>query len=138
MKKILAGSIFIFVTSSSQAQANGWVSLFDGKSVNGWHKYGGAAAGTAWKVADGALYLDTSMKSSWQIANGGDIVTDKEYENFDLKLEWKISPGGNSGIMFNVHEDSVKYKYPWNTGPEMQVLDNEKGNRKTGRRVEPG
>jgi len=126
MKKILAGSIFIFVTSSSQAQANGWVSLFDGKSTNGWHKYGGAAAGTAWKVADGTLYLDTSMKNSWQIANGGDIVTDKEYENFDLKLEWKISPGGNSGIMFNVHEDSVKYKYPWNTGPEMQVLDNER------------
>jgi hypothetical protein len=126
MKKILAILTFIFITMSSYSQANGWVSLFDGKTTNGWHKYGGAAAGAAWKVADGALYLDTSMKSSWQIANGGDIVTDKEYENFDLKLEWKISPGGNSGVMFNVHEDSVKYKYPWNTGPEMQVLDNER------------
>jgi 3-keto-disaccharide hydrolase len=104
---------------------NDWISLFDGKTTKGWHKYGGGPVGAAWKIADGTLYLDTTVKADWQVKNGGDIVTDDEFENFDLKLEWKISKNGNSGIMFYVHEDSVKYKYPWNTGPEMQVLDNE-------------
>lgn len=112
--------------STTTTQNNdGWIPLFDGKTTNGWHKYGGGPAGAAWKVADGSLYLDTSSKGEWQTKNGGDIVTDDEFENFDLKLEWKISPGGNSGVMFGVHEDSAKYKYSWSTGPEMQVLDND-------------
>lgn len=124
MKKLLTIAM-TFITFAAFSQTNGWTSLFDGKTTKGWHKYGGDPVGAAWKVANGNLYLDTSTKAGWQTANGGDIVTDGEYENFDLKLEWKISKGGNSGIMFNVHEDSVKYKYPWNTGPEMQVLDND-------------
>jgi hypothetical protein len=104
---------------------SGWVSLFDGKTLAGWHNYGKTTVGEAWKVADGTLYLDTTKKAGWQTAQGGDIVSAEEYENFDLKLEWKIAPGGNSGIIFYVHEDSTKYKYVWNTGPEMQVLDND-------------
>jgi len=52
-------------------------------------------------------------------------VTDEEYENFDLKLEWKIAKNGNSGIIFFVHEDTAKYKATYETGPEMQVLDND-------------
>jgi hypothetical protein len=102
-----------------------WITLFDGKTTNGWHKYGGGAVGSAWKIADGTLYLDTTEKENGKIKNGGDIATDEEYENFDLKLEWKISKGGNSGIIFCVHEDTTKYKKPYETGPEMQVLDNE-------------
>jgi hypothetical protein len=102
-----------------------WVSLFDGKTLNGWHNYGKTTVGEAWKVEDGALYLDTTKKAGWQTAQGGDIVSAEEYENFDLKLEWKIAPGGNSGIIFYVHEDTTKYKYVWHTGPEMQVLDND-------------
>jgi hypothetical protein len=105
-------------------KADGWQLLFDGVSTKGWHKYGGASVGSAWKVADGTLYLDTTVKDGWQIKDGGDIVTDEEFENFHLKLEWKVSKDGNSGIMFYVHEDSTKYKYPWMTGPEMQILDN--------------
>ncbi len=117
-------------TTSNNAQTNSmsgdqqWQSLFDGKTTNGWHKYGGGAVGSAWKVADGTLFLDTSVKKDWQINNGGDIVTDEEFGNFDLKLEWKIAKNGNSGIMFNVHE-AKEYTYPWNTGPEMQILDND-------------
>jgi hypothetical protein len=75
-------------------------------------------------VADGALYLDTSKKAGWQTSGGGDIVTEKEYGNFHLKLDWKIAKNGNSGVIFFVHEDTTRYKYVWNTGPEMQVLDN--------------
>lgn len=103
---------------------NGWQLLFDGKSTNGWHKYGNQTIGKAWKVTDGNLYLDAASKKDWQTAEGGDIVTAEEFENFHLKLDWKISPNGNSGIIFFVHEDSAKFKNTYNTGPEMQVLDN--------------
>ena len=114
-------------TDSTQTATtnDGWITLFDGKTTNGWHKYGGGAVGSAWKIADGALYLDTAEKENGKIKGGGDIATDEEFENFDLKLDWKISKGGNSGIMFLVHEDTTKYKNPYETGTEMQVLDND-------------
>ena len=102
----------------------GWISLFDGNSLKGWHNYGKITVGEAWKIADGAFYLDTTKKKGWQTAAGGDIVTNEEYENFHLMVDWKIAAGGNSGIIFNIHEDTTKYKYVWQTGPEMQVLDN--------------
>jgi Domain of Unknown Function (DUF1080) len=109
---------------SDEEKKDGWQLLFDGQSTRGWHKYGGAPVGAAWKIADGTLHLEVSQMADWQAANGGDIVSDEEYENFNLKLEWKIDTCGNSGIMFYVNEDTAKYKYPWETGPEMQVLDN--------------
>lgn len=111
--------------AATTAADSGWVSLFDGKTTAGWHSYGKTTVGEAWKVSDGAIYLDTTQKADWQIKGGGDIVTNDEYENFHFKLEWKISPNGNSGVIFYVHEDTTKYKYVWNTGPEMQVLDND-------------
>ena len=95
-----------------------WQVLFDGKTTNGWHSYGKTTAGTAWKAADGVLYLDTAHNDK------KDLVTNEEFENYDLKLEWKISPKGNSGIIFNVKEDTA-YKNTYETGPEMQVLDND-------------
>jgi hypothetical protein len=101
----------------------GWKFLFDGKTTKGWHTYNKKTIGTAWKVEDGTLYLDTTQKQDWQIKNGGDIVTNQEYKNFHLKLEWKIAPGGNSGVIFLIKEDP-KYQYVWLTGPEMQILDN--------------
>jgi hypothetical protein len=120
-------------TLSDKEAADGWQILFDGKTTKGWHKYGGGAVGEAWKVTDGVLSLDTSKKYDkdpsekvdMKIVGGGNILTDEEYENFHLKLEWKISPNGNSGIMFYVNEDTAKFKEPYMTGPEMQVLDNE-------------
>ncbi|MDQ3551928.1 MAG: DUF1080 domain-containing protein, partial [Bacteroidota bacterium] len=109
---------------SQQEQNEGWKLLFDGQTTNGWHTYGKSTIGKAWKVVDGTLYFDAASKKSFQTPEGGDIVTNEEFENFHLKLDWKISPNGNSGIMFYVHEDPVKYSEPWHTGPEMQVLDN--------------
>lgn len=102
----------------------GWELLFDGKSIKGWHKYGTDSIGKAWVVNDNSIHLKVSNKKDWQTANGGDIISAKEYANFHLKLDWKISKDGNSGIIFYVHEDPKKYKFPWMTGPEMQVLDN--------------
>ncbi|MDE3144531.1 MAG: DUF1080 domain-containing protein [Bacteroidota bacterium] len=114
---------FLFCFAQTKKQ-NGWISLFDGASTKGWHSYGKSTAGSAWKAEDGTLHLDASKKDGWQIKDGGDIVSDEEFENFHLKLEWKISKDGNSGVIFLVHEDTAKYKYVWFTGPEMQVLDN--------------
>jgi hypothetical protein len=101
-----------------------WETLFDGKTFTGWTKYGGAEVGKAWKIQDGAIYLDATNKDGWQVGDGGDIVTNEEFDNYHLKLEWKIAKNGNSGVIFYVHQ-SEEYKYPWNTGLEMQVLDND-------------
>lgn len=100
-----------------------WISLFDGQTFNGWSKYGGGEVGKAWKIENGELFLDATNKAGWQTGDGGDIVTNEEFENFHLKYEWKIAQNGNSGVIFYVHE-SPEYQYPWQTGPEMQVLDN--------------
>jgi hypothetical protein len=111
-------------TSSPATKGDtGWISLFDGNSLTGWHSYGKSAPGAAWKVADNAIYLDKTDKSE-----GGDLVTNEEFENFDLKLEWKISPKGNSGIIFYINE-GPSYDNTWKTGPEMQVLDNGTGSQ---------
>ncbi len=112
-------------TLSEQEKNNGWQLLFDGNTTNGWHTYGKQTVGKAWKISDAALHLDASNKKDWQTNDGGDILTDDEFDNFHLQLDWKIAPGGNSRVIFYINEDSVKYKYPWYTGMEMQVLDND-------------
>ena len=104
---------------------NGWKLLFDGKTTNGWHRYGRGAIDSVWKVKDGTLCLDTMAKKEFNIKGDWDIVTDEEYENFDLQLEWKISKDGNSGIIFYIHEDKRTHNWPWETGMEMQALDND-------------
>jgi hypothetical protein len=93
-------------------------SLFDGKTTHGWHTYLKPTAEPAWEVVEGALQLNP------QAPGQGDLVTDGEYENFELELEWKISPGGNSGLLFGVHEDPA-FHATYETGLEMQVLDNQ-------------
>jgi len=127
MKFILGLLILLCLHVSAQEKSSdGWLSLFDGKTTNGWHTYGKNTIGSAWKAEDGILHLDASVTEDGRIKNGGDIVTDDEFENFHLKLDWKISHGGNSGIIFYVIEDTAAYYSPWQTGPEMQVLDDKK------------
>ncbi len=111
-------------TSVAQTDT-GFVSLFDGTSTAGWHSYGKATVDSVWHVADGAIVLDTTKLKNNPSTIGRDLVTNEEYDNFHLKLQWKIAPGGNSGIIFYVHEDTTKYKAVYLTGLEMQVLDNE-------------
>jgi hypothetical protein len=107
-------------TETSIEHKKGWISLFDGKTTKGWHSYGKTVAGDAWKVEDGSIHLDAGKDLS-----AGDIVTDESFDDFDLKLEWKISKNGNSGVIFFIQDDPKKYDYIWYTGPEMQVLDND-------------
>jgi len=124
---LLASLKFLDVSAQTvltdKEKNDGWKLLFDGKTTNGWRAYGSDRIGDAWKVKDGVLYLDISKKDDGTTLEAGDIITEKEYENFDLMLEWKISACGNSGIMFNVVESSEN-DYTYYTGPEVQVLDN--------------
>ncbi|MEO5683641.1 MAG: DUF1080 domain-containing protein [Chitinophagaceae bacterium] len=106
-------------TLTKQEKQQGWKLLFDGKTTQGWHTYQRDTVGSKWQVKDGNIVFDPAQPKE----GGGDIVTDGIYENFELKLEWKISKGGNSGIIFDIQEDP-KYAATYLTGPEMQVLDN--------------
>ena len=129
MKKILVLSALILTgaaafaqqpnTLTAQEKQQGWTLLFDGKSTTGWHTYLRDTAGSKWQVRNGAIVFDTSQPAH----GGGDLVTNHVYENYELNLEWKISSGGTSGIIFDVQEDP-KYRATYITGPEMQVLDN--------------
>lgn len=112
-------------TLSKNEAKEGWKILFDGKTTNGWHSYGRPTVGQAWQVVDGALYFDTTQRQGRRILGRGDLMTNDEYENFHLKLEWKVPPGANSGIIFLVKEDTAQYKATYFTGPEMQVIDND-------------
>ncbi len=135
MKKLLwfvfAAAIF---NGSSSAQENGlsakekkegWKLLFDGKTTKGWHSYGLQTASNVWNVSDGTFHLDKANRDKWPKNKwSNDLVTDDEYDNFDFKADWKIAKDGNSGIIFYVHEDKAKYANTFETGLEMQVLDN--------------
>jgi hypothetical protein len=93
-----------------------WRPLFDGRTTAGWRGYRQAAAPAGWQVVDGALT---------RVAEGGDLITDEQFDSFELELEWNVAPGGNSGIFYHVVEDST-LSYVWQTGTEMQVLDNQR------------
>jgi cytochrome c len=103
----------------------GWSLLFDGKSMGSWRNFKKKTLGKGWVINENAIHLDAKPNKDghWQAVDGGDIITDKSYENYEFTVSWKINNCGNSGIIFNVVE-SDKYDYVWQTGPEMQVLDN--------------
>ena len=104
-------------TLSADEQAAGWRLLFNGQDFTGWHTYNSGAPAAPWSVADGAIALAGR--------GGGDLVTDEEFGPFELSIEWKVAEGGNSGIIYLVHEDA-EIPNTYNTGPEMQVLDDAK------------
>lgn len=111
---------------SAAEKRDGWQSLFDGSTKNGWHVFNNRSDGSAWKVDSGALYIDPAAKGP-NGSGGGDLVTDQSFENFHLRLEWKLAPGGNSGIMF-LSQEEPKYSQSYITGPEMQIIDNDRHN----------
>jgi hypothetical protein len=125
MIKNICTSLFLMAfiqMTNAQTLPKGFKSIFDGKTTTGWHNYGKTTVGSGWKVEDGVLHFDPTAAKDGQ---GGDLVTDLEYTNFHLKLEWKVAAKSNSGILFYVKEDAKKYQNTYNTGLEMQVLDNE-------------
>jgi hypothetical protein len=126
-----------FLTAEEQAQ--GFVLIFDGKTTSGWRGYNKTAfPDSGWAVDSGILRVIGSGKGEAGGA-GGDIIYDKKFKDFDLKLEWKISKGGNSGIFYLGQE--IPNEPVWKSACEMQILDNvnhldanlgKDGNRKAG------
>jgi len=110
------------IATTSQERAvkdeSSWISLFNGTSAEGWRGYNEKTLPKGWVVEDGTL---KSLGQGGDI--GGDIVYGAmEFEDFELYMEWKISEGGNSGIFYHIVE-SDKYKAPYETAPEYQLLD---------------
>jgi hypothetical protein len=103
--------------NSTPALDSGWISLFDGNTLKGWHSYGQTSAGPNWNADSGTIHLRLNEK------RGADLVTDDVFGDFDLKLEWRIGKKSNSGIIFYVQDDTAKFNQTWESGMEMQVCD---------------
>ena len=125
-------------TLTQQEKENGWELLFNGQTTDGWRGYNKESfPDEGWTVENGTLMIQGS--DGGVSGSGGDIVTAETYDDFILKLEWKIAKGGNSGIFYRaIEQDDVAIYW---SAPEVQVLDNanhpdanrgENGNRKAG------
>jgi len=97
---------------SSREEGQGWRLLFDGKTTAGWRNFREPTISNGWKVIDGSLVRADS--------GAGDIITVGKFRNFDLTLDWKVAPKGNSGIFYRATEEADTI---WKAAPEMQVLD---------------
>lgn len=101
-------------TLTAEEQAAGWRLLFDGASTKGWHAVGKTGVPTGWAAEEGELRLTQKGRTH------GDIVTDELFGDFELTWEWKIAPGGNSGVKYNLPDQKSS------VGCEYQLLDDEK------------
>jgi len=103
-------------TLDAAERALGWELLFDGNSLDKWKSYGHDDI-KGWAIKDGELVTLGNQEHAI------DLMTKEVYKDFELRLEWKLPPGGNSnsGVMYNVKEE--KGKAPWMTGPEYQIID---------------
>lgn len=110
-------------TLTDAEKAAGWTLLFDGTDTSQWRNYQKEEVGEGWKIVDGAIVRSAK--------NAGDLITRKQFEAFELQLDFKISKSGNSGLMYHVTETE---KRSWHTGPEIQIQDNDMGRdpQKTG------
>ncbi len=94
----------------------GWISLFDGRTLTGWHAYQQpVGVTTGWRVEDGAIKTTGDSK---------DLVSDTQYSSFELELQWKVAPGANSGIFYWANEGTGEI---YENAPEDQILDNVAG-----------
>jgi hypothetical protein len=102
---LLAG----LLATAATGEEGRWLSLFDGKSLEGWSSASGGAPAAGWKVEDGCIHRS---------AGGGDLLSVGKFTDFELEFEWKISAGGNSGVKYRLRKTALAW-----VGPEYQVLD---------------
>lgn len=100
-----------------------WISLFDGVSTEGWRAYNGEGLPPGWVAKDGELTFDTELGLEQDYTGGKDIIYGlEEFDNFEFYVEWKLPPGGNSGIFYHLKEG---YSGPPDVSPEYQLIDDE-------------
>jgi len=140
MKKLILGvSLLVFFASCKEEKKESdkeiaaeempvmieddWEILFDGSSFDEWKEFKSDSVSNVWKIEGDAMVYSPPMEGEEN--KNHDLVTRKEYTDFVLSLDWKISEGGNSGVFWGVKEDE-KYHTGYQTGPEVQILDNER------------
>jgi hypothetical protein len=126
MKSLVLGlAAAVLLSSAAMAQPNtltaaekaaGWKLLFDGRTLDGWRGFKAAAPDKGWRVKDGALAPDPKTSK--------DLISKDQFGDFELTFQWRISPKGNSGVMFHVIEQGDE---TYESGPEYQILDNAHG-----------
>jgi hypothetical protein len=116
---LVPGTLVALACSGGEDE-QGWKQLFNGTDLSGWHGYNGGSL-EAWTIEDGAI-KSLGSEGNYGSDRRADLVTDSEYTNFEFSIDWKITDGGNSGIMYGVIEDE-KYGAAWMTGPEYQLVD---------------
>ncbi|MFV1986539.1 MAG: DUF1080 domain-containing protein [Gemmatimonadota bacterium] len=99
---------------SDDEAASGFTLLFDGQSLDAWRGFNRDDVPGGWSAVDGAIVFTPDVE-------GGDLITRETFEDFELRLEWRIGPSGNSGVFFGVIEGNRR---TYESGPEMQILDN--------------
>jgi hypothetical protein len=119
---LFAIAFFLFLAGCNETKKTAttdadYTSLFDGKTMNGWRTYQNKPA-DSWSVKDGVLYCKGSATDKSD--RRADLITVDTFENFDLQLDWKIAPQGNSGILYMVTEE---FPSSYLSGPEYQVID---------------
>ena len=108
----------------------GYIVIFDGTSLNGWRGYGKDNVPARWTIEDGCLKFTGTGAGESQSGDGGDIIFAKKFKNFEMKFDWKISKGGNSGVFYlarevkTVKDGKEQYEPIYISSPEYQVLDN--------------
>lgn len=107
-------------TLTAAEKPAGWQLLFDGKSFKGWHGYNGQST-ASWKIENCALKT-VGTEGNYGSDLRADLVTDRQFEDFEISIDWKTTKSGNSGLMYGVVE-APKYKAAWMTGPEYQFID---------------
>lgn len=112
---LLLLSCFMFSCNSQ----DGWTDLFNGQDLSGWHIYNGSEVPNGWYVDNEVLVFDPAMRTD---ASNASLITDQTFRDFELSIDWMISENGNSGLFWAVKEDAT-YIYPYETGPEIQMLD---------------
>ena len=121
MKNYILLLTFFIVSCNNNSS---WVNLISENSLKGWHIFQNDGTKNGWSVEDNVLIFDAELSEKNMLISDASLVSDKKYLNFEIKFDWKIERGGNSGFMWSVDED-LKYKFPYQTGPEIQIIDTE-------------
>lgn len=121
MKKILFPLLLLVLLTNCNSKNSDWTPLIIEDSLEGWHIFQDKGSKKGWIVEDNVLIFNglSDMESGEGDAS---LLSDKVYGSFEIKFDWLIIPGGNSGFMWGVNEDE-KYHYPYQTGQEIQILD---------------